>query len=69
MAPAKTPPQVIAKLSAALQMSLQDPELRAKIKATDAEIRWAAPENYRSFMNAELHRWGAIVKAAGLKPE
>ena len=69
MAPASTPPAILAKLSAALDKALQDPDLRAKISATDAEVRWMPPAQYKVFLGEEIKRWGATVKAAGLKPE
>lgn len=69
MAPAHTPPEIVARLAAALDKSLQDPDLRAKIASTDAEIRWMPPAQYGVFLGEEIRRWGTTVKAAGLKPE
>jgi tripartite-type tricarboxylate transporter receptor subunit TctC len=69
MAPAGTPPAVIAKLSAALKKSMTDPALIAKIEATGAEVRYTTPDEYRVFMQGEIKRWGEAVRAAGLKPE
>ncbi len=68
MTPAHVPADVTARLGGALEKVLQDPALRARIAATDAEIRWAGASQYGEFMQAELRRWGAVVKAAGLKP-
>ena len=69
MAPASTPPEIVAKLANALDKALQDPDLRAKIAATDAEVRWMPPAQYKVFLGEEIKRWGTTVKAAGLKPE
>jgi len=69
MAPAKTPQAIVAKLNAELNKVLQDPELRAKIIATGAEVRGSSVEEYAAFLKSELGRWGQAVKAAGLKPE
>jgi tripartite-type tricarboxylate transporter receptor subunit TctC len=69
MAPAKTPPAVIAKLSAEVNKALQDPTLRAKIIATGAEVRGSTPEQYGSFLETELVRWRAVINTAGVKPE
>lgn len=69
MAPAKTPHAIVAKLNAALNKALQDPDLRAKIIGTGAEVRGSTIEQYDAFLKSEFERWGQAVKAAGLKPE
>jgi tripartite-type tricarboxylate transporter receptor subunit TctC len=69
MAPAGTSPGLVAKLNAAITKSLEDPDLRARIEATGAEVRSSSPEQYAAFIKAESERWGGAVKAAGLKPE
>lgn len=69
MAPAATSPAIVAKLNAALNKALEDPELRARIVATGAEVRGSTIAAYGDFIRRELDRWGATVRAAGLKPE
>jgi len=69
MAPTKTPRAIVAKLNTALNKALQDPELRAKIIGTGAEVRGSTVEQYDAFLKSEFKRWGQAVKAAGLKME
>lgn len=69
MAPARTPRAIVAKLNAELNKALQEPELRAKIIGTGAEVRGSTVEQYDAFLKSEFERWGQAVKAAGLKPE
>jgi len=69
MAPAKTPAAVIAKLSVVINRALQDPDLKAKIEASSAEVRGSTPEQYATFLRAESERWGTVFKRAGLKPD
>jgi len=69
LAPVATPPDILARLNAALNKTLEDPELRAKITATSAEVKGSTPAEYATFLNAELERWGSVIRAAGLKPE
>ena len=69
MAPAKTPPEIIAKLNVEINKALADPTLRAKIISTGAEVRGSTVEQYAKFLKSESKRWGEAVKAADLKPE
>ena len=69
MAPAKTPPEIIAKLNAEINKALADPALRAKIMSTGAEVRGSSVDQYAKFLKSESRRWGDAVKAADLKPE
>jgi len=69
MAPANTPPAIVARLNAELNKVLQEPELRAKITETGAEVRGSTVEQYAAFIKSESERWGQAVRAAGLKPE
>lgn len=69
MAPARTPQAVIAKLNRAFSTALKDPDLRAQIAATGAEVLGSTPEQYGAFLKSEREHWGAAVRNAGLKPE
>lgn len=69
MAPAKTSPEIIAKLNTEINKALADPALRAKIISTGAEVRGSTVAQYAQFLTSEYKRWGEAVKAADLKPE
>jgi len=69
MAPAKTPKPVIDKMNAAILAALKDPEIRAKITSTGAEVRGSSPDEYSKFIAAEAVRWGQIVKANDIHPD
>lgn len=68
MAPAGTPEPIIAKLSSALERTMNDPELRKRIEGTGAQPKYSKPEEYKAFMKSELERWGEIVRTAGIQP-
>ena len=63
-APANLPPAIQAKLSAALQATLQDPELRSKLNALGDEPYYRSPEELSKYQAAETARWVPIIKAA-----
>src|SRR5258708_19282108 len=64
-----TSPEIITKLSDALDAALARPELRATLAAQGAEVAGGSPERFAAFFAAEFERWGPIVRAAGLKAE
>lgn len=68
-APAKTPPQVIAALQAAVVKALSAPDLQQKFAAQGVEPRALAGREFESFFSSEVARWAKVVKDAGIKPE
>lgn len=66
MAPAGTPRPIIAKMNAALNKALQDPELREKIISTSAEVRGSSEQEYAAFLKSEADRWGKVIRGLGL---
>lgn len=67
LAPAKTPPAVIAKLNAAFNTALKDPDIRAKLIASGASPVGGSPEDFGKFLKAEYDRWGEVVKKHNIK--
>lgn len=71
-APKGTPPAVVARLEAALNAALDDPDVKARF----AELGAAAPEGaergstaFGKLIAADVDRLGEIIRAAGIKPE
>jgi tripartite-type tricarboxylate transporter receptor subunit TctC len=70
VAPAGTPPDVVARLHAVLADILRQPAVIEKIMALGQEARASAtPDEFRQMIRAEIKRWPAVVAAAGVKPE
>ena len=71
-APRGTPPEVLAKINAALRVALKDPELIKRQEAlgisvvTDGRL---APTEHRKFFESEVDRWAKAIKDAGVQPE
>jgi tripartite-type tricarboxylate transporter receptor subunit TctC len=67
-APKGTPKAITDKLNAALKLALQDPEFVKREEALGAVIvtdaRVNGPE-HKKFVEAEIAKWGPIIKAAG----
>jgi tripartite-type tricarboxylate transporter receptor subunit TctC len=68
MAPAKTPPAVIAKLEKALADTLAMPDVRKKFTDLGAIVRPLNSTDFTAYVNAELVKWADAVKKAGLEP-
>jgi tripartite-type tricarboxylate transporter receptor subunit TctC len=67
VAPTKTPPDVVARLNAAVGEIVSMPEVRQQmIKLGTAPGRKQTPAELREFINAETARWGKILTEAGV---
>jgi len=66
-APAKTPPDIIARLHAETVKALANPEVREKLLAQGAEPVGSSPEEFRAYIRAEIEKWGKVVRASGLR--
>jgi tripartite-type tricarboxylate transporter receptor subunit TctC len=67
LAPAKTPPAVIAKINAAVNAALNDPPTRDKLVQAGATPVGNTPESFGTFMKAEFEKWGRVVKERNIK--
>jgi tripartite-type tricarboxylate transporter receptor subunit TctC len=69
VAPAATPPDIIAKLNSAFRQALAAPETRTRLDALGAEIKIGTPQDLDKMLAAERTQWSAVVKAANIKME
>jgi tripartite-type tricarboxylate transporter receptor subunit TctC len=63
-----TPPEILKKLSTALQEALQDPAVRHQI-AESGDVPKGSVEEFTQLLNREHVRWERTVRQAGIKPE
>ncbi|MGA7786965.1 MAG: tripartite tricarboxylate transporter substrate binding protein [Xanthobacteraceae bacterium] len=68
-APPKTPDDVVAKLNAAANKALQDPDLLARFKQLSITPGGGTPAQMAEFVTSETKRWGDVIRDAGIKPE
>jgi tripartite-type tricarboxylate transporter receptor subunit TctC len=69
LAPALTPPAVIAKLSAAQLTALNDVEVRDKLRQAGVTPSPGTPTEFARYLNEEIARWGSLIRAKGIKGE
>jgi len=65
LAPAGTPKDVIAKLSAELKKVLDQPDVKERFAAQGFAATWTTPEASAAFMQSEVDKWAKVVKASG----
>ncbi|KQP18430.1 ABC transporter substrate-binding protein [Pseudorhodoferax sp. Leaf267] len=65
VAPASTPPDVLARLNQAFVAALQSPETRQRFGSLMAEPVANTPAEFGAFMKAELAKYEKVVKASG----
>jgi tripartite-type tricarboxylate transporter receptor subunit TctC len=67
LAPAATPKEVIAKLSAAFGKVMAEPELRQRMSSQGADPAYLAAEDFGKFLSTETPKWAKAVKDSGAK--
>ena len=67
VAPAATPREVIARLNQAFVAALNTPEAKTRFAALMAEPVPTTPEQFGTFMKAELAKYENVVKASGAR--
>ncbi|MFC5499543.1 Bug family tripartite tricarboxylate transporter substrate binding protein [Caenimonas terrae] len=67
VAPAGTPPAVIAKLNAQINKSLDSPELKARLVNEGAVAVSATPEAFGAHIAREIARWQPVIKSGRVK--
>ena len=69
LAPARTPPEIIARLNGAMVAVMNDPEVRAKLAQTGVVPAPGSPDEFGRYLRGEYERWGRIIREKGIKVE
>ena len=69
VAPAKTPPDILAKLSGALSEIRKSPDVRARLEQLGYEPIDDSPGQFRLVIGTEIEKYSALAKSAGLKAD
>jgi tripartite-type tricarboxylate transporter receptor subunit TctC len=64
VAPPKTPPAIVAKLSQGINEALNDPEVKAHLTELSLQPVGGTPEQTGAFIREETQRWGDLIRAA-----
>lgn len=66
VAPAATPPAIVARISADVGAILRDPAMVRRIEETGAVADPSTPEQYAAFIRAEIAKWREVARAANV---
>jgi len=67
VAPPRTPDAIAQKIAAGVQEALKLPDVQKRLADLSAEPMGLGPAETATFMKQEVERWGAVVRAAGVK--
>jgi tripartite-type tricarboxylate transporter receptor subunit TctC len=66
-APAKTPPEIIKKLSDAMNEALADPKVRERFSQLGVEPMPLTPDGFAKHIAEEADKWAKVIKAQNIK--
>ncbi len=69
MVPAKTPPEIAARIDKAVQEIVTDPDTVAKLRSISFEPRRLPADAVKPFIESEIEKWGRLARAAGVEKE
>jgi len=67
LAPAKTPPAILALLNREVNAALRSNAVRARIAEQGAEVIGGSSEDFATFLKAETERLSAVIKRANIQ--
>jgi tripartite-type tricarboxylate transporter receptor subunit TctC len=67
MAPAGTPPAVVAWLNRQANAVFSAPEIHNRYTAQGAEFPLGSPEAFGAHIAAEFEKWGPVIRAANIR--
>lgn len=69
LAPAATPPAVVAKLNAAVAQIVQRPAMQAALREQGFTPATSTPREFHDMIAADMRRYGALTAAIGLRAD
>ena len=69
LAPAKTPPAIVARLSADANKALADPDVKLKMQIVGAEPSGGTPGEFARFIREDQAKWSKLMKERGIPAE
>ena len=69
LAPAGTPPEVIARLNDAIVKAMRSPATKELLAKIGQDPAWSTPEEFAAFLREETAKWSKVIAASGIKPQ
>lgn len=68
-APTGTPPEAIAKLTKAVQIALDSPQVRKSAETAGVEIRYMPPAQLDTVVRKDIQYWSKVIKTANIRAD
>lgn len=65
LAPAGTPPDVVAKMTADVEKALARPDVQKSFEATGAQVAAISGAKFREFLQVETEKWADVIRTSG----
>jgi tripartite-type tricarboxylate transporter receptor subunit TctC len=69
LAPARTPPDILARMNDALNKAMKTPDLAKRLDAQGIDVVGGTPEAARVFIERQMDVWGKVVKDNNIKAD
>lgn len=69
LGPRGLPPEIVARLNAAVNKALQTPAVSDRFIAAGARVNGTTPEEFFQFLRTEEARWSKVIKTANIKAD
>ena len=69
MAPAATPREIVMKLNTDINRAMRESDVRTRLEQVGTQLREMTPEEFGTFMRAELAKYDKLVKDANIRLE
>jgi len=69
LAPAKTPPKIVALLNKEINRAMMMPDVREKLNAVGLTVVAETPESFAQTLKSDYEKYGQLIRTIGLKPQ
>jgi tripartite-type tricarboxylate transporter receptor subunit TctC len=69
LAPAKTPPEIVARMNDEINKALKSPDVANKLAAQGIAVNVGPPAAAQAFIEGQIDVWSRVVKANGIKAD
>jgi tripartite-type tricarboxylate transporter receptor subunit TctC len=67
LAPARTPPEIVVRLSTTMAQVLKMPDVRDKLAGLGFDPIGGSPSEFATLLAKETDKWAKVIKGAGVK--
>jgi len=65
--PARTPPEIVRKISVDTIAALADPVVKSKLEQAGYMVVGSSPDELQTVLKSEIDKWSAVIKRIGIK--